>query len=251
MNSYTVIIPNRFEDIIQPLIKSLRIYEQELSKVIIIADGHDRNYGYKMIKTKGNFIYSKAINLGIKAADPDDVILLNDDVRLTEFDTFKTLQRVTYSKPRIGILSPLVDGGCGNIYMRIAKPELWENKPLGIKYCTGLRGPDRVTFACVYIKRSLLNLIGLMDENFIYYGFDDADFCIRTVQANWKIAITNKTQVQHGEGGSKFIRGKNWNSSYMRNRIGGTVKNLNYLMTKHPTVFEDNSKFEQTNGPSN
>lgn len=247
MNNYTIIIPNRFYDIIQPLIRSLRIYEQELSKVVIIADGHDCAYGYKMIKTEGDFVYSKAINLGIKAAGLDDVILLNDDVRLTEFDTFKILQKMAYSKPRIGILSPLVDGGCGNVWMKVDRTDLWESNTLGIHFCKGLRGPDRVTFSCVYIKRALINKIGLMDEKFTGYGFDDADFCIRTVQTNWEIAITNRTKIQHGEGGSDFIRGKNWNSSFMRNRIGGTRRNLDYLMTKHPEVFKDNSKFERTN----
>lgn len=246
MNDYTVIIPNRFYDIIQPLIRSLRIYEQGLTKVVIIADGHNYSYGYKMIRPEGNFIYSKSINLGIKVAGLDDVILLNDDVRLTEFDTFNTLQKMIYSKPRIGILSPLVDGGCGNVWMKIDRTDLWESNTSGIHFCKGLRGPDRVTFACVYIKRTLINKIDLMDEKFIGYGFDDADYCIRTILSGWRIAITNQTQVQHGDGGSKFIQGKNWNTSYVRNRIGKTKENLDYLMTKHPEIFEDHSKFKQT-----
>jgi len=246
MNKYTVIIPNRFKDVIQPLLRSLNIYEQGLSDIVIVADNHSRNYGYNIVKTNDKFIFSKSANLGINFGLSSDIVLLNDDVRLIQSKTFDTLRNFAYSDPKIGILSPLVYGGCGNVYMRSNREDLWKDNISGLHYCRGLRGPDRVTFTCVYIKRELINDIGLMDENFVGYGFDDADYCIRTIKAGWKLAITNKVIVQHGNGGNRFVRGDNWNLSFMRNRVGGALSNLRYLMSKHSDIFEDNSKFKRT-----
>lgn len=234
MNKYTVIIPNRFEDIIQPLLDSFKTYGEDLTKIVIVADNHGRSYGCGLIKMDGNFIFSRSANAGIDYADPDDIILLNDDVRLLHPRTFDILKEMAYTDPSIGVMVPLVDGGCGNHFMRSNREDLWKDNTSGIHYCRGKRGSDLVTFACAYIKRRLLNQIGLMDENFVGYGFDDIDMCIRAKQAGWKLAVTNKAKVQHGNGGEEFIRGSNWSSSYMRNRIGGARKNMEYLMEKHP-----------------
>lgn len=233
MNKYTVIIPNRFEDIIQPLLDSFKTYGEDLTKVVIVADNHGRSYGCGLIKIEGNFVFSRSANAGIDYADPDDIVLLNDDVRLLQPRTFEILKEMAYTDPSIGIMVPLVDGGCGNHFMRLNRVDLWEGNKVGIHYCKGRRG-DLVTFACAYIKRRLLNQIGLMDENFVGYGFDDIDMCIRAKQAGWKLAITNKVKVQHGNGGEEFVRGSNWNSSYFRARTGKSKQNMEYLMAKHP-----------------
>lgn len=234
---YSVIIPNRFEDVIRPLLESIKEFEPIDTCVIIVADNHDRSYNYNIVKTSEPFIYGKSVNLGINYIPTNDVILLNDDVRLVQPETFKTLQKIAYSDPMIGILSPLVDGGCGNIYMKASNGHLWSKLDNTIYYPNGLRGPDRLTFACVYIKRALLIDIGLFDENFVDYGYDDADMCIRTIKAGWKLAVTSELTVRHGTGGDHFVRGKNWSSSFNRIRCKGSAPNLKYLKSKHSELF--------------
>jgi len=235
-HKYSIIIPNRFDDIIRPLLDSIKQFESNNLHLVIIADSHDRSYGYDMVCTN-DFIFSKSANLGINYVYPSDVILLNDDVRLFQPNTFERLSQIAYSDSSIGILTPMIDGGCGNTFMRLCNKHLLDKIPSHLYYPTGMRGPDRVTFACVYIKRELINQIGLFDEGFKYYGYDDADMCIRTIKAGWKLAITSDVVVRHGVGGDEFVRGKNWNSSYVRNNIGGSKKNLNYLMSKYPDII--------------
>ena len=238
--TYTVIIPNRFDDVIQPLLTSIKEFESTIPNIVIIADGHDRNYGYDIVKVSGKFNFSRSVNAGINYASPDDIILINDDVRLLQPNTFKTLHDLAYTRPALGILSPMVYGGCGNPYMRPSNTHLWDgsgrgrNIENGIHYCNAKSG-DRITFACVYIKRKLLNKMGLFDENFTGYGFDDADICVRAIKCCWEIGITNKLIVQHGDGGEQHVRGKNWSTSFSRIRSGGSRENLNYFLTKHAT----------------
>lgn len=233
---FSVVIPNRFEDIIQPLLKSFKQFEPNLSRVVIVADNHSRSYGHDLVKATGQFIFSRSVNLGIKYASPDDIILMNDDVKLLQSNTFETLRSIAYGDPEIGIISPQVDGGCGNPFMRPSHIELWAKgrKSIidGVHYCSGLSG-DKLTFACVYMKRECLDSIGSFDESFVDYGFDDSDVCIRTIKAGWKLAVTNKIVVRHGEGGEKFIRGRNWSSSFARLRGANPRANLKRLYEKH------------------
>lgn len=232
---FSVIIPHKYEDIIQPLLASLREYEPELPHIVIIADNHDRSYGFDIVKMTTPFNFSASVNAGIRHVFPNDIILLNDDITLLSPNTFSIMEQVANSDPLIGILGTLVDGGCGNLFMRASLPNLWEGNKSGIHYCTA-RGGDRVTFACVYIKNRLLSKTGPFDENFSStdsYGLDDADMSIRCVMAGMKLAITNKVTIRHGTGGDKFIRGQNWNTSFRRHRGIRSRKNLNYLMSKY------------------
>lgn len=226
--AYSVVIPNKYEDVIQPLVDSIKEFEPQ-ANVIIVADNHTRNYGFNAVYlTYPDFIFSRSANAGILAAGSDDIILVNDDVRLLE-PTFDKLQEIANSDPSIGILSPLVDGGCGSVFMLPYKVnELWNGQRVMYRPGTAC---DYLSFVCVYLKRALLNDIGLMDENFIHYGRDDADMCIRAVRANWKIAITRDLTVRHGSGGNFFALGKNWNLSFSRQIKQG---NSDYFYTKYP-----------------
>lgn len=233
---YTIVTLNKYDDVISPLLESIATYESRKPQLTIVADGHDRSYGYDLVRTDfPKFIFGRSANIGIKRSSPNDVILINDDVRLLSSDTFKGLHDIAYQHHEVGILSPLIDGGCGNVYMQAARTsDLWASNPgiNGSVLYRGGTGFDYVSFVCVYLKRSMLDQIGLMDEGFSDYGRDDADMCIRAVRAGWKIAITNKLTVRHGLGGEDFNRGKNWNTSFSRQGILD-AKN-EYFYKKYP-----------------
>jgi len=232
---FTVIIPNRFEDIIQPLLKSIKRFEDPSTHILIVADNHTRSYGHDLLPMTTPFIYGRSANAGIKKSSPADVILLNDDVTLLQPNTFAQMARIANSDPLIGILTPQVDGGCGNLFMRPSHTELWEDHRRsvrnGLHYCC-CRSGDSVTFACVYIKRKVFDNIGLFDENFTAYGFEDTDLCRRASNRGFHVVVTNKLKVRHGAGGEKFVRGKNWNTSFKRIGNCNSKQNLAYLMSK-------------------
>jgi hypothetical protein len=233
---YTVVIPNKFEDVINPLLASILKYRSKPLNLVVVADGHDRSYGYESVRTDHDkFIFGRAANTGIRHASPNDIILMNDDARLTQMNTFETLFQEAYLDPSIGILSPLIDGGCGNMFMKSDHVDkLWTGNPsvVGNTMYRGGTGFDYISFVCVYIKRAMLDQIGLMDELFDGYGRDDADMSMRAARAGWKIAITRKVTVKHGEGGSEFKRGKNWNTSFTRQGI--TDAKCEYFYQKYP-----------------
>lgn len=214
--NYSVLIPNRYDDIIRPLLESIERNEPDPKpNILIIADNHSRRYGYNTIRVDGeDFSFAKNVNIGIQQVYPNDVILLNDDIRLI-MPVFRELRAIMERHPKIGILSPLIDGGVGN-KKQSAEHVLTRPDPPGELTYIPCTADDFICFPMVYLRGKMLSDIGLMDEEFRFYGRDDADMCIRAVKAGWKAAVYNRVVVMHGIGGSDDLRGKNWNTSFHR-----------------------------------
>jgi len=64
---------------------------------------------------------------------------------------------------------------------------------------------DWVSGASLIIRKKVFDTVGLLDENFFLY-FEEADFCLRTKQAGWKIWYAPKSRVFHMEGASTGIK---------------------------------------------
>jgi GT2 family glycosyltransferase len=215
--SISIVIPNRYDDVIQPLLNSMRRYHvNDGIRTIIVADGHDRSYGFEMVKyTDPEFIFAKSANTGIRVCDPDDVLLVNDDIRFMHRYTVETFAKILDSDPTIGVLSPLIVGLVGNpLQMYYLRDKIWPIHPY-IMYNMG--GP--LCFPCICLKREMLNQIGLFDESFLSfkkYGGEDVEMCVRAQKAGWKEAVTSMIMVKHGEGSRDMVRGKDWSLSFSR-----------------------------------
>ena len=56
--------------------------------------------------------------------------------------------------------------------------------------------PVYVIGACQMVKREVLQRVGLLDEH-IFYGPEDADFCLRIVSEGWKIVYLPQYTIVH------------------------------------------------------
>ncbi len=136
------------------------------------------------------FVFSRNVNIGIRAAESDDVILLNDDALLKTRGGFTAMQRIAEEHPEYGIVAST----CCNVGNR----RQW---PQGV----GLREePRMVCFVCVFIPRRTIETVGLLDERFVGYGCDDDDYCLRVRMAGLKIGIFDGCYVDHGSLKSTF-----------------------------------------------
>jgi glycosyltransferase involved in cell wall biosynthesis len=59
-------------------------------------------------------------------------------------------------------------------------------------------------FACVYIQRSVINKIGLLDDDFFAY-FEDTDYCLRANSAGFQVVVNGDICVKHSENSSTKI----------------------------------------------
>lgn len=218
---YGVVIPNKYSDIIQPLIRSIHQKIPSPPKIIIIADGHENSYGFdKILYDDEHFCYSRAVNKGIRAL-PHDVILINDDTVILEWNFFDRLAQLAYAVPSCGLLSPLIVGCVGNPVQRYHEQKTYWKPDLDF---ANVKEPAPVCFPCVYIKRRVFEQVGLLKETFASYGYDDVNMCERIRKSGWKTMVTQRLLIQHGDGSAALGegRGKSWATSYARRWEGGT-----------------------------
>jgi GT2 family glycosyltransferase len=124
-------------------------------------------------------------NLALRGAPPySDILYCGDDVRFLTADTTKVLQEQAYSDSTIGILTPRIIG-------RGSAPQISPRRNLDTVK------PLDMWFPCVFLKRELIDKIGYLDEDFNEFGSDDYDYCLRTVKAGYRLAVTTQVSVEH------------------------------------------------------
>jgi len=192
--SFTVIIPSRDVSNLVACVDAIHRNTRG-QRLIVIDDGLDlipwpvSLDGSTILKGEKPFIFSRNCNLGIKACD-GDVILLNDDAMLETSGGFELLSEASKANPQFGVISA-VTNLVGNQAQR----------PQG----KGLREEARmVCFVCVYIPRRTIETVGLLDEEFIGYGFEDDSYCLRVRRAGLKIGIFDDCFVDHNSLKSTF-----------------------------------------------
>lgn len=197
----------------------------------------------QLIENKQNIGYSRAVNIGINAtSENSDIILLNNDVELTETDWLTKLSAIAANRSDLGILGVKIiqDNGvlqhCG-AYLPI--DTYWGQQIAGgevdIGQYSGVFECESVVFACVYIKRSVFKEIGLLSEDFFAY-FEDTDFCLRAKHKGIRVALCGDIRVKHSE-----------NSSTKINRVSHTdifIKSQSTFKTKwEETLAKDRYSF--------
>jgi len=167
-------------------------------KDILLWDNSVRNIGF-----------ARAVNELLKKTGKEDVLLLSDDAYPVG-DAFRILQQTAYSDPKIGIVQPkmlLPDGRIDTTGHRL----VWK-RHMGRIYITG-RGSGEVDrgqydkdtelpscdFACAFIKREVLDRVGLLDTYFVL-GFDDAEYGIRARRYGYRVVYEPKATVVHARG---------------------------------------------------
>jgi GT2 family glycosyltransferase len=203
MTGLSVVIPSRTISNFLPCAEAVRKHEPS-ARIILVDDGIEPGSCWKdegpklVVKGIKDFIFARNVNLGIKAAGNDDVVILNDDAILKTPGGLSLLQRVAEEHPEFGIIASTTNN-TGNV----------NQLPKGI----GLReDPRMVTFICVLLPRRTIESVGLMDEEFggftsdgrVIYGFCDDSYCLRVRRTGLKIGIHDGAFVDHATLPSTF-----------------------------------------------
>lgn len=131
------------------------------------------------------FVFARNANLGIRAAAPADVLLLNDDATVVTAGGVSAMAAKLRARPDIGLCSAAVRGVVGNA----------RQMPGGD---AGLRAEaETLAFVAIYIPRRAYDGVGALDERFVGYGFEDNDYCTRTRAAGLSLAIADCCIVDH------------------------------------------------------
>lgn len=186
MSTYTIIIPSAKADNVVRCVAAIREHRSQ-ARIIVVADripAGDRPAlpGVEWIEGAQPFCFARNVNLGIRAAGSDDVILCNDDAILRTRGGFNILRQAS---ARFGIVSPAISGRCCNSRQQLTSSET-------------IAEPQMLAFVCVYIRRATIDRIGLLDERFTVGTWEDNDYCRRALGAGIRLGICGACRVHHG-----------------------------------------------------
>lgn len=183
------------------------------------AKKHD-NFWY--VSVSSNMGYARGINLGIKHARGQYLMLSNSDILATS--NWLDLMVETMERDQsIAVLSPLTNYvGQGPQIDHLAKnigPEAREEHAAMIKHTPEVQVvTNGLVFFCVMVRRQVTTLLGGLSEEYGLGNYEDDDFCIRVRMAGYKLAIARNAFVYHF-GTKTFSANKIDHSGYMHRNL--------------------------------
>lgn len=199
--AYSVIIPSKNINNLRVCVQAIRDM-QPGAEIIVIDDGlTDYIQGCAYIQGIKPFVFARNVNLGIAAAQRNDVVILNDDAVLKTRHGFTVLESACAFNQQYGLIAATTDVA-GN-------PNQNFRSTVTIPHLFGVREDLRmVCFVCVYIPRVTIDAVGLLDERYVGYGLDDDDYCFSVRKAGLKIGICDGCFVNHSTLHSSYRYGK-------------------------------------------
>lgn len=228
-----VILNYRTPDLTLACLASLEPQLDEHTRVIVVdnasGDGSadriehgiaTRGLHAEVLRSPVNGGFAAGMNQGIQAATADGYVLLNSDTIIRPGALAK-LRDAMHAHPEAGIIGPaLLDehGGTASSYFNDPKPlsELLRAArvhPLGkllhsfepsIPKTSEPRAVDWLAFACVLIRREVLDKVGALDDGYFMY-FEDVDYCRRAREAGFKVLYWPEAEVEHYAGSSSGV----------------------------------------------
>jgi GT2 family glycosyltransferase len=213
-----IIVSYNVKAYLQPCIKSV-LQQNGISPEVVVVDNNStdgtvemlqQNFpSVKLIKNITNKGFSGANNQGIKASRGQYILLLNPDTEIKQNDCLQRLSR-SIENNKDGIVAPCLlnsDGSYQHSYWNISgiKELLYETfymhkagrvkaKPQGPLFVEAASG------AALLMERTLVEKIGLLDENMFW--MEDTDFCYRVREAGGKVLYNPEEEIIHHGGKS-------------------------------------------------
>ncbi len=209
---------------LDPCLKSL--YESEMKNTfdaIVVDNGStdgsqqmlaEKYPQVKIIQNLGNVGLGKASNQGIEATTGRYILLLNNDtiVNGSSFDAMVDFLDKNPGTGAVGgkLLNPDGTIQAGYNYFSSLYQELLVATRVGefirpgypaVMDANQIKSVDWLGSACLMVRRSALDKVGLLDEGYFIYG-DEADLQYRLKKAGWEVHFLPEAHTIHFGGRS-------------------------------------------------
>jgi len=180
----------------------------------------------------------------IASWDYSSLLAINNDASISD-DALSTLLDRMASHPEEGIVAPLIVNSDGSRQSVGSRLNPWT---AGIHDAANPGEVDYLTWACVLLRRSMMDEVGKLDERFFMY-WEDVDYGMRAKSMGWKISVELKASVAHELSASRSRAGnalttyyvwglgvmaKKWGGAW---RIGGVIRAL-AILAKRVVKFD-------------
>lgn len=163
----------------------------------------------QVIVNEHNLGFSKGMNIGLRAARGDIVVLLNNDIYVRP-DWLHALIRPIMTNESVGIVGckllfpdeqTIQHAGATLVYST-AYSQHYGYQEMDRGQYDQEREVDYVTGAAMAIARRVLVDIGFLDEGFSPFYFEEADYCRRAKAAGYRVLYVPDAVAIHHEGAS-------------------------------------------------
>ena len=196
-----------------------------------------------LIENKKNLGFVKGNNVGMRATSADsDILLLNNDTVIEQGGWLDEMQRVAYTAADIGIVGcrmVLADGRFLHAGAYMPLDSFWGQQIGSLEKDVNQYALDReveaVTGACFYIKRAVINEIGILNEAFFSY-FEDTDYCFQAAEAGFRTMCAGNVTIIHHENVSTTINQVSHNKIFTKSQKIFRKKWEQTLMSRYETA---------------
>ena len=170
-----------------------------------------RHPNVHVVRREVNGGFARAVNTGIQATPPgSDVILLNSDTEALD-GWLEALLYAASEHDQVGIVGARLLYPDGTIqsagtFRHPLQPDWFDHY---YRFQPTFFGPANVpsyvfatTGACMLIRRSVLDTVGTLDEAYPM-AFEDVDFCLRAVQAGFRVLYYPHAMLIHHESATR------------------------------------------------
>ncbi len=209
----------------------------------------------QVIANERNLGFSAGMNVGLRAAQGEIMVLLNNDVEVRP-DWLRALVGAMLADETVGV------AGCKVYYpdgktLQHAGATL--NYPLLTSHHYGyqeedqgqydeIRTVDYVTGAALALKREVLNKVGYLDEGFFLY-YDDPDLCFHARRAGYTVIYVPDAVILHHEMATN-VKGSFFSlHHYHRSRLRFFLKHYTVQQFLDDFVPAELERLEQTTSP--
>lgn len=197
----------------------------EIEKIVVDNASKDGSVGIiqvqqpdtQIIELQENCGFSIGMNVGLRAASGEYILLLNSDIEPEPGSVSKMLGFM-HANSDIGLVAPLLFNAEGNLSRSVLmQPAIWQiflpviiklrhklwhrrigDKPLDVEATEG---------AAIMISRKTLEQAGGLDEDFFFYA-EIVEWCMRIRERGLRVVILPMARMKHLEGGStdKYLK---------------------------------------------
>jgi len=204
-------------------VKSLRKHTPEPHEIIFVDNGSTdgtvkwleklakENENTGVIQNRSNLGFAKGCNQGIAASRGEYILLLNNDVIVTD-NWLSGMIECLNSASNTGIVGPMTNNISG-------PQQVISSEYRSVDYLSGYAAKfreknrhrhipsKRIVGFCMLFRRKLAEEIGWLDESFGTGNFEDDDFCLRASLEGYTNLISGDVFIHH-YGGRSFIGNK-------------------------------------------
>lgn len=212
-------------------VESVRRYSKDYELIVVDNASSDGSLeGVRadiLIRSSRNLGFAGGNNVGLRHAKGWFVVLLNSDTRVTEGWLESLLAE--FQDPRVGLVQPklvrfdgLLDSTGHRWDHRWQGPRVYDRGEgeLDSGQYDMARDLKSCCFACVMIRRQVIDRLGPLDENYFLF-YEDVDYSLMALNDGWRVRYCPEAKAYHHRGvsyrasGTQRKRLESQNSPYM------------------------------------